>query len=83
MLLALPRGTVVSVTTAYAAPAQAKPFLVSKDGHATLMAVTLAGDLHAAQTSVGGVLRGRPRRRRARWLRGSDDRRGRLGFRGQ
>ena len=56
MLLGLPGGTVVSVTTAYTAPTQARPFLVSKDRHATLMAVSLAGDQRSAQTSVGGVL---------------------------
>jgi RND superfamily putative drug exporter len=48
---------VISVTSMSNAPAQARPFLVSKDRHATLLAISLAGDLVAGQREVGGVLR--------------------------
>ncbi len=47
LLLGVRDGDAIAVTTFYSAPAQAKPYLVSKDRHATLMAVTLAGDVQS------------------------------------
>ena len=48
---------VVSVVTPYDAPEALRPFLISEDRHTALLPTVLAGDLHAAQGQVGGILR--------------------------
>ena len=55
-LLRVPHGDAIAVTTYYSAAAAAKQYLVSRNGHATLMAVTLAGSVRDAQRDVGPVL---------------------------
>lgn len=56
-LLALGRDEVLAVLTPYAAPSEARALLVSRDQHAALLTVTLAGDQASAFERVAGVLR--------------------------